>query len=89
MEKDLGFELVDVGDKVKHPSFCTGTVTLRIGDGLTAKVHVKFQAPVGEKKLALRYAKLKKIVERTALAPAEGEAEAAPPAEEPAADKKK
>lgn len=88
MEKDLGFELVDNGDKVKHPTFGNGTVTSRIGDGLSAKVVVKFQAPVGEKKLALRYAKLKKIVERTALAPAEGDAEAAP-AEEPAADKKK
>jgi hypothetical protein len=88
MEK---FEPVDVSDKVKHPKFGTGTVMVRIGDGENAKAIVKFPQPVGEKKLVLRYSKLKKIVERPALAPAEGEA--APvegePAKEaaPAADK--
>ena len=73
MDRELSFELVDVGDKVKHPEFKDGVVTLRIGDGLNAKVVVKFQPGIGEKKLALRYARLKKIQDRPTLAAAEGD----------------
>jgi hypothetical protein len=72
MEK---FEPVDIGDKVKHAKFGTGTVTVRIGDGENAKAIVKFTGGVGEKKLVLKYAKLKKIVDRPTLPPAEGEAQ--------------
>ena len=81
MDRELSFELVDVGDKVKHPEFKDGVVTLRIGDGLNAKVVVKFQPGIGEKKLALRYARLKKIQDRPTLAAAEGDAAGEPGAE--------
>ena len=90
MEK---FEPVDLGDKVKHPKFGTGTVMVRIGEGENAKAIVRFTGGVGEKKLVLKYAKLKKIVERPTLPPAEGgdapAAEEAPDAPAPAAEGKK
>jgi hypothetical protein len=90
MEK---FEPVDLGDKVKHPKFGTGTVMVRIGEGENAKAIVRFTGGVGEKKLVLKYAKLKKIVERPTLPPAEGgdatAAEEAPEAPAPAAEGKK
>ena len=58
-------------------------MTQKSGEGETTKVTVKFAAPVGEKRLVVKYAKLKKINERPALAPAEGEPVAAAPAEAP------
>jgi hypothetical protein len=90
MEK---FEPVDLGDKVKHPKFGTGTVVVRIGEGENSKAIVKFTGGVGEKKLVLKYAKLKKIIERPPLPPAEGGdapvGEAAPAEPAPAAEGKK
>jgi DNA helicase-2/ATP-dependent DNA helicase PcrA len=76
-------EQVDVGDKVKHTKFGQGTIMYRIGEGENAKAIVKFSKEVGEKKLVLKYAKLKKIIERPALAPVDENAEAA---KEPKAD---
>lgn len=61
-------EMVDVGDKVRHPKFGQGTVTGRAGGGESTKVTVKFGPEVGEKKLAIRYAKLRKVNERPTLA---------------------
>jgi DNA helicase II / ATP-dependent DNA helicase PcrA len=75
-------EQVDQGDKVKHPKFGQGTVTMKLGDGENAKVIVKFGSEVGEKKLLLKYAKLRKVGERPTLAAG---AEAA---QEPEKDKK-
>ena len=69
-------ETFDVGDKVKHPKFGNGTVTLRIGDGEDQKVVVKFGGEVGEKKLVVKFANMKKLQERPTL-PAAPAAEAA------------
>ncbi|MGI8908335.1 MAG: hypothetical protein ACR2IE_17825 [Candidatus Sumerlaeaceae bacterium] len=69
-------ETFDVGDKIKHPKFGNGTVTLRIGDGPDQKVVVKFGGEVGEKKLVVRFANMKKLQERPTL-PAAPAAEAA------------
>lgn len=70
------FEDVDVNDKVKHPKFGTGTVMHKSGSGPDAKVRVKFSAEFGEKRLVLKFAKLKKMGERPTLAPATPDAPA-------------
>ena len=67
-------------DKVKHVKFGQGVVVARLGGDDNPKVVVKFGAEVGEKKLALKYANLKKISERPTLAAVPGENP--PPAEE-------
>lgn len=69
-------ESYDVGDKVKHPKFGQGTVTLRQGEGDTQKLTVKFGGEVGEKKLIVKFANLKRLQERPTL-PAAPAAEAA------------
>jgi len=56
---------IEIGDQVKHPKFGTGTVLYRSGSGDRAKATVVF-AEEGQKKLLLKYAKLKKIKEATA-----------------------
>ncbi len=68
---------IDIGDKVKHPKFGTGTVVFRTGEGGKQKVTVKFGSDVGEKKLLASLAKLKVISERPTLAP-EAAVEAVP-----------
>ena len=70
-------EILDVGDKVKHPKFGNGTVILRQGEDENQKVFVKFGGEVGEKRLVVKFAKMKKIQERPTLT--------ATPAAEPAA----
>lgn len=70
-------ETFEVGDKVKHPKFGQGTVMLRSGAGETQKLVVKFGGEVGEKKLMVKFANLKKVQERPTL-PAAPAAEAAP-----------
>lgn len=67
-------EIFDIGDKVKHPKFGTGTIMFRTGEGEKQKVTVKFGSDVGEKKLLVEYAKLKRIVERPTLEPEATEA---------------
>ena len=62
------FDQIEVGEKVKHAKFGQGTVMFKSGEGENAKVVVKFQGEVGEKKLMLKYAKLKKAAERATLA---------------------
>lgn len=71
------FETIDIGDKVKHPKFGTGTVMFRTGEGEKQKVTVKFGSDVGEKKLLVGLARLKVITERPTLAP-EAAVEAVP-----------
>ena len=70
-------ENFDIGDKVKHPKFGTGTVMFRTGEGDKQKLTVKFGSDVGEKKLMASLAKLKLISERPTLAP-EAPVEAVP-----------
>jgi hypothetical protein len=70
------FEDVEVGDKVRHPKFGQGTVMHKSGTGENAKVRVKFSAEFGEKRLVVKYAKLKRVGERPTLAAAP---EGAPP----------
>lgn len=76
-------DIFDIGDKVRHPKFGDGKVLLRTGDGDNLKLLVKFGGETGEKKLMVKYAKLKKIVERSTLE--EGEPGAETPAPEAAA----
>lgn len=70
-------ENFDIGDKVKHPKFGTGTIVFRTGEGDKQKVTVKFGSDVGEKKLLVSLANLKLISERPTLAP-EAAVEAVP-----------
>ena len=51
---------ISVGDQVQHPRWGVGTVMLRSGSGEDGKAVVVFPEE-GQKKLLLRYAKLKKV----------------------------
>ena len=53
---------IEIGDQVKHPKFGMGTVLYKSGTGDRAKAIVVFPEE-GQKKLLLKYAKLKKIKE--------------------------
>lgn len=64
-------ENFDIGDKVKHSKFGTGTIVFRTGEGDKQKVTVKFGGEIGEKKLLARLANLKLISERPTVAPEE------------------
>jgi hypothetical protein len=68
---------IEIGDQVKHPKFGTGTVLYKTGTGERAKAIVVFPEE-GQKKLLLKYAKLKKIKEakpaEEAVAPVSEEA---------------
>jgi hypothetical protein len=59
--------------QVRHPKFGLGKVLLRIGEDENSKAFVRFQEE-GEKKLALKYAKLVRDVVEDA--PADDEAPA-------------
>lgn len=52
----------DIGDQVNHPKWGIGTILFRSGTGEGTKVIVIFPEE-GQKKLALKYAKLKKVQE--------------------------
>lgn len=54
------WEEISIGDQVKHPDWGNGTVLFRSGAGDSAKAIVVFPEE-GQKKLMLKYAKLKKI----------------------------
>lgn len=56
------FDDFQIGDQVEHAKFGTGTILFRSGSGESSKVIVVFSEE-GQKKLALKYAKLKKISE--------------------------
>ena len=53
---------IEIGDQVKHPKFGLGTVLYKSGSGDRAKAIVVFSEE-GQKKLLLKYAKLKKVKE--------------------------
>jgi hypothetical protein len=52
----------EIGDSVKHPQWGIGTVLYKTGSGSRTKLIVIFPEE-GQKKLLLKYAKLKKIKE--------------------------
>jgi hypothetical protein len=54
------FDDFGIGDQVQHPKWGVGTILFRSGSGDAAKVIVVFPEE-GQKKLALKYAKLKKL----------------------------
>ena len=49
------------GSKVRHPKFGDGVVSASTGSGEHEKITISFNAPVGEKTLALKYANLTTI----------------------------
>lgn len=73
------FDDYQIGDQVRHPKFGAGTILFRSGSGESTKVIVVFSEE-GQKKLALKFAKLKKIAEGK---PRIQEAAPAPAAEKP------
>ncbi|MCL5271546.1 MAG: hypothetical protein M1457_13565 [bacterium] len=54
------WDQIDIGDQVKHGKWGVGTVLFRSGSGANAKAIVVFPEE-GQKKLMLKYAKLKKV----------------------------
>lgn len=60
--KEQTEEEIEIGDQVKHPKFGVGTVQYKSGSGERAKATVVFPEE-GQKKLALKYARLKRIKE--------------------------
>jgi len=57
----------EVGDQVRHPKFGIGTVLYKYGEGDGTKLDVVF-AEEGQKKLLVKHANLKKVVDPTAEA---------------------
>jgi hypothetical protein len=62
-------EQFEYGDKVEHPVFGIGQVLAFIGDGERLKLLIKFRDH-GEKKIAVRHARLKRLSDRPTLAAA-------------------
>ena len=60
--KEQAEEEIEIGDQVKHPKFGVGTVLYKSGSGDRAKATVVFPEE-GQKKLALKHARLKRIKE--------------------------
>lgn len=60
-----------VGDKVEHPTFGKGTISAVYGNGEGTKVVVNFGKELGEKKLLVRLARLKKLSDRVKLEPSD------------------
>ena len=54
------WDQIEIGDQVKHAKWGVGTVLFRSGNGENAKAIVVFPEE-GQKKLMLKYAKLKKV----------------------------
>ncbi|MFH0794547.1 MAG: hypothetical protein V2A74_11010 [bacterium] len=67
------FDQFEIGDQVRHPKWGVGTILYRSGSGDRAKAIVVFPEE-GQKKLLLKFAKLRKLgdtrVEKPAPAPA-------------------
>ena len=56
-QKKSGRDKIDVGDKVRHPEFGSGTVLHKVGEGDETKLTVAFES-AGQKKLLAKYANL-------------------------------
>lgn len=54
------WDQIEIGDQVKHPKWGVGTVLFRSGNGDKSKAIVVFPEE-GQKKLMLKFAKLKKV----------------------------
>lgn len=54
------YDLFQIGDQIKHPKWGVGTILFRSGGGEETKAIVVFPEE-GQKKLALKYAKIKKV----------------------------
>lgn len=65
-------EEIEIGDLVRHPKWGEGTVLSKTGRGEDAKVVVVFQE-AGQKKLLVKYARLKKVQFRKTEEPEEEE----------------
>lgn len=72
------WDQIEIGDQVKHVKWGVGTVLFRSGTGANAKAIVVFPEE-GQKKLMLRYAKLKKVGTTTLKSVEKLKAESAPP----------
>jgi hypothetical protein len=59
-EASAEWDQIEIGDQVRHPKWGVGTVLFRSGMGNNAKAIVVFPEE-GQKKLMLRYAKLKNV----------------------------
>ncbi len=68
-EKKIAFPEIQTNAQVRHPKFGLGKVMDRIGEDENSKAFVRFQEE-GEKKLALKYAKLVRDVVEEPPAPA-------------------
>jgi len=55
----------EVGDQVRHPQFGIGTVLYKYGEGENLKLDIVF-AEEGQKKILVKYAKMKKVTDPTA-----------------------
>lgn len=79
--KDEGsgeWDQIEIGDQVRHGKWGVGTVLFRSGMGNSAKAIVVFPEE-GQKKLMLRYAKLKKVGTTSLKSVEKMKAETAPP----------
>lgn len=72
------WDAIEIGDQVKHAKWGVGTVLFRSGNGNSAKAIVVFPEE-GQKKLMLKYAKLKKVGSTSLKSVEKLKAETAPP----------
>jgi hypothetical protein len=72
------WDSIEIGDQVKHAKWGVGTVLFRSGMGSNAKAIVVFPEE-GQKKLMLKYAKLKKVGSTSLKSVEKLKAETAPP----------
>src|SRR5262245_34364445 len=72
------WDVIEIGDQVKHAKWGVGTVLFRAGNGTNAKAIVVFPEE-GQKKLLLKYAKLKKVGSTSLKSVEKLKAETAPP----------
>ncbi|MCD6386452.1 DUF3553 domain-containing protein [Candidatus Sumerlaeota bacterium] len=63
-------EEIEIGDLVRHPKWGEGTVLSKTGRGEEAKLVVVFPE-AGQKKLLVKYARLKKVQLKKAVEPEE------------------
>jgi hypothetical protein len=77
-EPQAEWDQIEIGDQVKHLKWGVGTVLFRSGTGTNAKAIVVFPEE-GQKKLMLRFAKLKKVGTTTLKSVEKLKAETQPP----------
>lgn len=77
-EGSAEWDVIEIGDQVRHPKWGVGTVLFRSGMGNNAKAIVVFPEE-GQKKLMLRYAKLQKVGTTSLKSVEKMKAETAPP----------